>query len=74
MAHCKEDKLIPISNLDQLLAVAQNTQTWVIQNCDQKTLGNDIVPEKYNNHALGYNLQPREYEQKVIQFFSANLK
>ena len=74
MAHCKEDKLIPISNLDQLLAIVQNTQTWVIQNCDQKTLGNDIVPEKYNNHALGYNLQPREYEQKVIQFFSANLK
>lgn len=74
LAHCKEDKLIPISHMDQLLAVAQNTQTWVIQNCDQKTLDKEIVPEKYNNHAIGYNLQPVEYEQKVIRFFRENLK
>ncbi len=74
MVHCKEDKLIPISHMNQLLAVAQNTQTWVIQNCDQKTLGKDIVPEKYNNHAIGYYFQRTEYEQKVIQFFSENLK
>jgi alpha/beta superfamily hydrolase len=74
MAHCKEDKLIPIAHMDQLLAVAQNTRTWVVQNCDQETLGKDIVPSKYNHHALGYNLQPAEYKQKVIEFFSANLK
>jgi len=74
LAHCKEDKLIPISHMHQLLAVAQNTQTWVIQNCDQKTLGKEVVPKKYNNHAIGYVIQPKDYEQKVIQFFNANLK
>lgn len=74
IAHCNEDPFIPISHMDQLLSVAQNTQTWVIQNCDQKTLAETIVPEKYNNHAIGYNVQPGEYEQKVIQFFDINLK
>jgi fermentation-respiration switch protein FrsA (DUF1100 family) len=74
IAHCKEDKMIPISHMDQLMAAAQNTQTWIIQNCDQKTFGKEIVPEKYNNHALGYNLHPIEYQQKVIQFFNLNLE
>lgn len=74
IAHCQEDKLIPISHMDQLLAVAQNAQTWVIQNCDQATLAEPILPEKYNNHAIGYNIQPREYEEKLIQILNANLK
>jgi uncharacterized protein len=74
LAHCKEDRMIPISHMDQLLAVAKNTQTWVIQNCNQNTLEKAIVPEKYNNHAIGYAIQPREYEQKVIQFFNDTLR
>jgi alpha/beta superfamily hydrolase len=73
VAHCKEDPLIPISHMDQLLAAAQNTQTWVIQNCDQQTLGKVLV-DKYNGHAIGYCIQSREYEQKAIQFFDASLK
>jgi alpha/beta superfamily hydrolase len=74
VAHCKEDRLIPIANMDQLLAVAQNTQAWVIQNCDQGTLGSKIVLDEFNNHAIGYCIQPGEYEQKVIQFFGASLR
>jgi len=59
MAHCVEDQMIPISHMDQLLTVALNTQTWVIKGCQ---------------HALGYSLVPDEYNQKVIQFFQANLE
>lgn len=74
VAHCQKDNMIPISHMDQLLAAAQNTQTWIITACDQTTLDADIVPEKYNHHALGYNLQPDEYANKVIRFFDESLK
>ena len=74
MAHCREDRMIPIAHMDRLLAVASNTQTWIIPDCDQHKLPEDIVPEKYNHHALGYNLQPVEYEQRVIQFFDESLE
>jgi hypothetical protein len=74
MTHCKKDNLIPISHMDELLAVAQNTQTWVNDNCDQHSQGLDLVPENLNNHAIGYSLQPEVYTQKVIQFFSENLE
>lgn len=74
ITHCKADKLIPISHMDQLLAAAQNTQSWVIQNCDQNTLGKVLLEEKYNNHAIGYCIQPEDYGQKVIQFFDENLE
>jgi hypothetical protein len=60
--------------MEQLLAAAQNTQTWIIAECDQTTLAADIVPEKYNHHALGFNLHPDEYAQKVIRFFDESLK
>jgi len=75
MAHCQADKLIPISNMDQLLAVAQVTDTWVILNCDVHTMSNppENFPEIFNNHAIGYNLNPDEYTQKVIQFFNQGL-
>jgi len=74
MTHCKKDNLIPISHMDELLAVAQNTQTWVNENCDQHSQGLDLVPENLNNHAIGYSLQPEVYTQKVIQFFSESLE
>ncbi len=60
--------------MDQLLSVAQNAQTWIITNCDQHSVGKDLVPEKLNGHALGYNIQPEVYTQKVIQFFNESIK
>lgn len=30
IAHCQGDRMIPISHMDQLIAAAQNAQTWVI--------------------------------------------
>jgi hypothetical protein len=74
MAHCQKDNLIPISHMDQLLTVAQNTQTWIIANCDQHTLNATLVPEIFNNHAIGYFLNTDEYTSKVIQFFSDSLR
>jgi len=74
MASCKEDNFVTLSNMDKLQTVAQNTQTWVIDNCDQHSQGLDLVPENLNNHAIGYFLQPEVYTQKVIQFFSENLE
>lgn len=74
MAHCQKDNMIPISHMDQLLTVAKNTQTWIIPNCDQHSVGLDLVPEKFNNHAIGYAIQPEEYGQKVIQFFNESLE
>ncbi len=74
VAHCVQDNTIPISHMERLLSAAQNTQTWVIANCDQHTVGKELVPEKLNGHALGYNIQPEVYEQKVIQFFKQSLE
>jgi alpha/beta superfamily hydrolase len=74
VAHCPQDNTIPISHMDRLLSTAKNTQTWVITNCDQHTVGKDLVPEKLNGHALGYNIQPEVYTPKVIQFFNESLK
>ena len=74
VAHCKQDPMIPIAHMERLLAVAQNTQTWVIQNCDQNTLPEPILEEKYNQHAIGYPIQPDDYAQRVIQFFAESLK
>lgn len=74
VAHCQQDNTIPISHMDRLLSVAKNTQTWVIANCDQHTVGKDLVPEKLNGHALGYNIQPEVYTPKVIQFFKEGLQ
>ena len=74
IAHCEQDNMIPISHMDQLLSVVKNAQSWVITNCDQHTQGLDLVPEKFNNHAIGYSLQPDVYTQKVIQFFSETLE
>jgi dipeptidyl aminopeptidase/acylaminoacyl peptidase len=74
LAHCQKDNLIPISHLDRLLAGAQNTQSWIITDCDQSNLSEPIVPDMYNNHAIGYYFQPDEYAQKVIQFFNESLE
>lgn len=74
VAHCQQDPMIPISHMDRLLSVAQNTQTWVITNCDQHSVNKDLVPEKLNGHALGYNIQPEAYTPKVIQFFNESIK
>ena len=76
LAHCLNDKLIPISNLERLLPVVKNTQTWIIPNCDIHTLSTPPAdfPEAFNNHAIGYVLNPDEYTSKVIQFFTENLK
>jgi alpha/beta superfamily hydrolase len=74
VTHCQQDPMIPIANMEQLLAAAQNTQSWVIENCDQNTLPEPLGDEKYNHHAIGYPVQPEEYGEKVIQFFDASLK
>lgn len=74
MAHCKNDQMIPLAHMSRLLTVAKNTQTWIIPVCDQHMLPEDIVPEKYNQHALGYNLHPDEYAQKAIHFFDESLE
>ncbi|MGE5249639.1 MAG: alpha/beta hydrolase [Bacteroidota bacterium] len=74
IAHCKQDALIPISHMEQLRAVVPQAGTWVISNCDQHMLEQPIVPDKYNNHALGFNLQPEEYTRRVIAFFNEALK
>jgi len=59
LAHCLQDKMIPIAHMDKLLTVAQNTQTWVLPVCE---------------HALGYTIVPTEYDGKVIKFFDESLK
>jgi pimeloyl-ACP methyl ester carboxylesterase len=59
IAHCTQDKMIPIAHMDRLLAAAKNTQTWVIPGCE---------------HALGYSLVPEEYNQKAVQFFDESLQ
>ena len=76
MAHCQKDNLIPISNMEQLLPVAHNTQTWIIQNCDIHTASAPATdfPEVFNNHAIGYYLNPEEYTSKVILFFNESLQ
>jgi len=76
LAHCQADKLIPLTNLEQVSAIAQNAQTWIIPNCDIHTLSTDQpeLPEIFNNHAIGYTLNPVEYTQRVTDFFEANLK
>lgn len=74
MAHCKEDNMIPIAHMDELLTVAQNTQTWVIENCDLNSQDLDLPAGTINNHAIGYSLQPKAYTQKVVRFFSDNLE
>ncbi|MEJ2758340.1 MAG: alpha/beta hydrolase, partial [Anaerolineales bacterium] len=74
MAHCKEDNMIPIAHMDKLLTAAQNTQTWVIDNCDLNTKDLNLPPGTVNNHAIGYSLQPEVYTQKVVRFFSENLE
>ncbi len=74
MAHCQNDHLITIDNLEKLLTVAQNTTTWVISDCDQDAHGVKVVPEMYNNHAIGYEFNKEEYTSKVIDFFDENLK
>ncbi len=74
LAHCQKDNLIPISHMEQLLTVAKNTQTWIIANCDQHTLSKPIVPEVFNNHAIGYSLNREEYTNKVVKFFDESLK
>lgn len=74
IAHCQQDNLIPVTHMDQLVAEAQNPQTWLITNCDQHSIGEALVPENLNGHSLGYNIQPAVYAEKVIRFFDAALK
>ncbi len=76
MAHCLHDKLIPVTNLEQLSAVMPGAETWVISNCDIHTLNSPPAdfPEVFNNHAIGYYLNPDEYSSRVIQFFDVNLR
>ena len=74
VAHCQQDRMIPISHMERLIAAADNPQTWVIQNCDQHTLPEPILEDKYNFHAIGYPIQPDAYAEKVIQFFTQSLK
>ncbi len=74
LAHCQQDKLIPISNMEQLMTVVKNAQTWIIPNCDIHTTSYEGLPEGFNHHAIGYNLNPEEYTQKAIEFFDQNLK
>jgi fermentation-respiration switch protein FrsA (DUF1100 family) len=75
MAHCQQDNMIPISHFERLSAMVKDAETWVMANCDQHTLGTaDLVPDKYNNHASGYIIQPEDYTSKVIQFFNGSLK
>lgn len=75
LAHCQQDELIPVSNMDQILNVLGNAQTWVIPNCDIHTSSLSIpgFKEIFNNHAFGYPLNPDEYSSKVIQFFDTSL-
>lgn len=75
LAHCQQDNLIPISNMQQIVGVVENAQTWVIPNCDihTSTLSIPGFKEIFNNHAIGYPLNPEEYSAKVIQFFDASL-
>jgi pimeloyl-ACP methyl ester carboxylesterase len=76
LAHCQNDGLIPISNMEQLLRAAPYAETWTIANCDVHTA--EVQPEGFsegfNNHAIGYYLNPEEYISKVIRFFDENLK
>ncbi len=75
LAHCLNDQLIAVSNLDELAAVAQNVQTWIIPNCDVHTLSSPPnIPEIFNNHAIGYYLNQAEYTGKVVKFFDEYLK
>lgn len=73
LAQCKEDPFVQMSHMDQLLATAQNAQTWVISNCDFTSSGVEVPENTVNNHAIGYVLQPELYTQKVVDFFSENL-
>ncbi len=75
LTHCQNDQLIPVSNLDELVRVAQNVQTWIIPNCDIHTVSSaPEIPEIFNNHAIGYYLNQAEYTSKVVKFFDENLE
>jgi len=74
LAHCEKDNFIPITHMEKLISITEITQKWVISNCDQHTQNLSIVPENLNNHAIGYSLQPEEYTQKVIKFFTEYLE
>jgi len=74
MTYCRRDPMVRIAHCDRLLAAAPSAQTWIIEDCDQHTLPVDIVPDKYNHHALGYNLHPADYTAKVIGFFDSSLR
>jgi hypothetical protein len=76
MAHCQNDNLIQISQMEQVLAVAQVMDSWIIQNCYIHTTDTAPAnfPEVFNNHAIGYSLNPEEYTQKVVQFFAQSLE
>jgi fermentation-respiration switch protein FrsA (DUF1100 family) len=76
MAHCQKDNLIEITQMDQLMDVAQVTDTWAIPNCDIHTHNEPPpgFPEAFNNHAIGYFLNPYEYTEKVVQFFDQSLR
>jgi uncharacterized protein len=74
IAHCQQDPMIPVAHMERLLAAAPEAQSWLISNCDQATLAEPIVPEKYNGHAIGYSLQPKDYARRVIAFFTESLE
>lgn len=76
MAHCRHDTLIPVENLEQLNGRVKNAQTWIIANCDIFTQG-EPPPDfnlAFNNHAIGYPLNPDEYTRKVVEFFNTSLQ
>jgi dipeptidyl aminopeptidase/acylaminoacyl peptidase len=56
--HCTEDKLVPLSQAEELLQAAPQAESWIMNNCD---------------HAELYRDYPVEYSQKVIEFFNNNL-
>jgi pimeloyl-ACP methyl ester carboxylesterase len=76
LAHCQNDNLVPIANMEQLLTVVPYAETWTIANCDVHTASEqpEGFSEGFNNHAIGYYLNPEEYTGKVIRFFDENLR
>ncbi len=51
--HCKDDKLVNVSQAKELYNKTKNKELWIID---------------YNDHAKGYYKNPKAYERKVLDF------
>ncbi len=59
MIHCQVDTDVPVDHFNRLQQTAPWVQTWLVQEC---------------RHAEIYEFVPQEYNQKIVDFFTAGLE